>query len=107
MSDEARIKIKNLHNQCYVSMASIWEIAIKSTLGKLQLNISFETLKSLLIHNNIALLPINFEHIQHLLKLPMNHSDPFDRLIIAQAICEDITVVTKDAKFELYDVTLL
>ncbi len=88
-------------------MAGIWEIAIKSALGKLQINISFDTLKSILIHNNIALLPVNFEHIQQLLKLPLNHSDPFDRLMIAQAICEDITIITKDSKFELYDVSLL
>ena len=107
LPEEAKKHIKNLNNQCYISMASIWEIAIKSALGKLQLNISFDTLKTLLIHNNIAILPINFEHIQQLLKLPIYHSNPFDRLIIAQAIDEDITIVTKDSKFELYDVSVL
>ena len=88
-------------------MASIWEIAIKTTLGKLNINISFDTLKLILIANKIEVLPIDFEHIQQLLVLPPHHTDPFDRLIIAQAISEDISIVTKDVKFDLYNVSVI
>ncbi len=107
LTEEIKNSIKNLDNKCYVSMASIWEIAIKTTLGKLNINISFDTLKLILIANKIEVLPIDFEHIQQLLVLPPHHTDPFDRLIIAQAISEDISIVTKDAKFDLYNVSLI
>ncbi len=107
LTEETKKSIKNLDNKCYVSMASIWEIAIKTTLGKLNINISFDTLKLILIANKIEVLPIDFEHIQQLLVLPPHHTDPFDRLIIAQAISEDISIVTKDVKFDLYNVSVI
>ena len=107
LDEDTKASIKNLNNQCYLSMASIWEIAIKIRLGKLDINISFDTLKTVLINNQIELLPIHFEHIQQLLTLPLHHNDPFDRLIISQAVCEDIIVASKDAKFKLYDIKLI
>ena len=107
LTEDLRGNIKNLKNQCYVSIASIWEIAIKTRLGKLNLNISFDILKAILITNQIQLLPISFEHTQQLLSLPLHHTDPFDRLIIAQAVYENMVIVSKDAKFRLYDITLL
>jgi PIN domain nuclease of toxin-antitoxin system len=88
-------------------MARIWEIAIKTRLEKLDINISFDTFKAVLINNQIELLPIHFEHIQQLLTLPVHHNDPFDRLIISQAIYEDVIVVSKDAKFKLYDIKMI
>ena len=107
LDEDTKASIKNLNNQCYLSMASIWEIAIKIRLGKLDINISFDTLKTVLINNQIELLPIHFEHIQQLLTLPLHHNDPFDRLIISQAISEDIIVASKDAKFKFYDIKLI
>jgi PIN domain nuclease of toxin-antitoxin system len=107
LDEDVKTNIKNLNNQCYFSMASIWEIAIKTRLEKLDINISFDTLKAVLINNQIELLPIHFEHIQQLLTLPVHHNDPFDRLIISQAIYEDVIVVSKDAKFKLYDIKMI
>ena len=101
LTEDLRGNIKNLKNQCYVSIASIWEIAIKTRLGKLNLNISFDILKAILITNQIQLLPISFEHTQQLLSLPLHHTDPFNRLIIAQAVYENMVIVSKDAKFRL------
>ena len=94
LDENTKTSIKNINNQCYISMASIWEIAIKTKLGKLDINISFDTLKALLINNQIELLTVNFEHIQQLLTLPLHHTDPFDRLIISQALYEEIIVVS-------------
>jgi PIN domain nuclease of toxin-antitoxin system len=88
-------------------MASIWEIAIKTRLGKLDLNISFETLYTILQKNQIELLPIAFNHVQQLLTLPLHHNDPFDRLIISQAVIDNLSLVSVDAKFSLYNVSLL
>jgi len=95
-------KIRNLENNCYLSIASLWEIAIKTTLGKLSLQSDFNNIKDFLFANNIEILPITFEHTQELIKLPFHHNDPFDRLIIAQGLTEHLTILTKDQKFSLY-----
>lgn len=94
-------------NRVFISIASIWEVAIKYSAGKLTMNITFEDLKIFLIQNNIQVLAVEFEHIQQLLKLPSIHNDPFDRIIIAQSIHESLPVITKDDKFALYPVTAL
>ncbi len=107
LKNEFKEAVVNLNNQCFVSMASIWEIAIKTRLGKLDLNISFETLNALLEKNQISLLPIAYNHIQQLLTLPLHHNDPFDRLIISQAIIENLSIVSVDVKFKLYNVSLI
>lgn len=95
--------IKNLNNNCYISIASIWEMALKTRIGKLELSFSFEDLKNLIIQNQIDILPIDFEHIQLLTTLPLHHSDPFDRMIIAQAITEDFILISNDKLFEKYN----
>ena len=86
LSSKARKAIESPGAINFISIVSLWEIAIKIRLGKLDINISFDTLKTVLINNQIELLPIHFEHIQQLLTLPLHHNDPFDRLIISQAI---------------------
>jgi PIN domain nuclease of toxin-antitoxin system len=95
-------KIKNLKTPCYLSIASLWEIAIKTSLGKLSLQSDFSSIKDFLFRNNIEILPITFDHIQQLIALPTHHNDPFDRLIISQGITEDLTILTRDHKFSLY-----
>jgi PIN domain nuclease of toxin-antitoxin system len=102
LSEKTKTIIKNIDNNCYISLASIWEIALKVKAGKLDLNISFDKLKSLLINNQIELLPVGFEHIQQLLSLPQHHNDPFDRIIIAQAIVEELTIISDDKMFKQY-----
>jgi PIN domain nuclease of toxin-antitoxin system len=99
-------KIRNIDNRCFISIASIWEIAIKTSLGKLTMNGGFDSIKNFLFHTSIEILPITFEHIQQLTKLPYHHNDPFDRLIIAQGIAEKTVVLSVDEKFKLYEVNV-
>lgn len=91
-----------------VSVASLWEIAIKISLGKLRLPESIEVLfPEQLRLNNIALLPIDIQHLKTMSMLPFHHRDPFDRLIIAQAMVEEAGLVSMDQVFEQYDVNLI
>ncbi len=91
----------------WVSQVCAIEIAIKHGLGKLTLPPPFETSFSYAMSEAVAdlgadLLPISMSHIETLDRLPMHHRDPFDRLIIAQALAENLTVVTRDRAFALY-----
>jgi PIN domain nuclease of toxin-antitoxin system len=97
-------EISDLNNTCYVSIASIWEIAIKLSLGKLKIHGEFEDIGKFVRDNEIEILPIHFSHIQRLLTLDFHHRDPFDRIIIAQGIEEDLTLVTHDDIFKAYSI---
>lgn len=90
----------------YVSHATIWEMAIKMSLGKLNLRYSLAEWEQVLSKNAITLLPNSLRHYQALLSLPHHHQDPFDRLIIAQGIAEDLTVISHDSRFSTYPVKL-
>jgi PIN domain nuclease of toxin-antitoxin system len=94
--------IKDVNNKCFISIASIWEIAIKSSLKKLTLQSDFNLISDFLAANDITLLPITFEHLQKLLTLEFHHRDPFDRVIIAQGLTEQLTILTKDEHFTQY-----
>lgn len=107
LSNTAVNNIKNINHKCYISIASIWEIAIKANLKKLDLKYGFDKIPDLLINNEIKILPITFEHIQMLNKLEFHHKDPFDRIIISQGIAEKLTVITVDENFKKYDVNIL
>ncbi|MEO6639371.1 MAG: type II toxin-antitoxin system VapC family toxin [Ginsengibacter sp.] len=99
--------ITDTSNKCYLSIASIWEIAIKISLNKIQLQGDFDRIAFFLSDNEIDLLPITFQHLQRLLLLEFHHRDPFDRIIIAQAVAENITIATKDEVFNKYGVSIL
>ena len=91
----------------YLSIASPWEMQIKNQLGKLSLAMPIaELINKNTQENNINLLPINLSHISYLEQLPAHHKDPFDRIIIAQAIIEDMTIVTIDHAFVDYPVQI-
>src|SRR5688572_28564961 len=100
-------EIQNPDNTVLVAKVSLWEIAIKVSLEKLTLGISLRELENYLTERNFAALEFNHEDLQQLIQLPFHHRDPFDRLIISQAIKRNITVITDDKKFELYPVQLL
>lgn len=95
-------KIKNLDNQCFISVASIWEMAIKVKLSKLSLSSDFERIIDFLELNQIEILPITFSHILTLNDLDFHHRDSFDRIIIAQGITEKLTIISKDENFKFY-----
>lgn len=95
-------------NDNLLSIASLWEIAIKSSIGKLDLELSIEQLvEEQIIANGIELLDITTEHIAVVANLPLHHRDPFDRLIIAQATVEQIPVVGSDKAFDSYSIQRL
>jgi PIN domain nuclease of toxin-antitoxin system len=88
-----------------VSPASLWEIAIKISLGKYALPIPFAAFwEQQLLINNFTLLPISVAHTARVAELPYHHPDPFDRLLIAQSLVEKIPVVSSDALFNDYGV---
>ena len=97
-------EIEQESNQIYVSMASLWEIAIKMKLGKLDLSKSIEEIMGATLQNGFELLPILPEHIVRLSALDFFHRDPFDRMIIAQGLDEQMTIVGKDEIFDSYGV---
>lgn len=91
-------------DRVWVSAASAWEVAIKVALGKLKIPGPFTEAVE---QSQFSALPIEFEHAALVGRLPHHHADPFDRMLIAQAIVEGATVVTHDARFEAYAVPLL
>jgi PIN domain nuclease of toxin-antitoxin system len=88
----------------YVSIASLWEISIKLKLGKLSLKQSYESIGKTVENSDILLLPIAFEDTAQLLNLPLHHNDPFDRILIAQAINHSLVVISIDKKFDAYPI---
>lgn len=107
LSKTLKDRITDITNKCFISIASLWEIAIKTSLNKLELQGGFHQIAGFLHENDIELLPITFEHIQTLLRLEFHHRDPFDRIIIAQALSEHLTLATKDQMFHQYQVNIV
>lgn len=99
----AKKAISNPDNLVFISAASAWEIAIKKSLGKLD---APDDLETQIEKHNFQLLPITIAHGVAVGKLPWHHKDPFDRIIIAQAICESMTIITRDKKFNSYNISL-
>jgi PIN domain nuclease of toxin-antitoxin system len=91
----------------YLSVASLWEIAIKLKLGKLSLQRNYETIGSALDASDILILPISFAdtvQVRNLPLLPLHHGDPFDRMLIAQALNHSLVIISRDTKFDAYSV---
>ena len=107
LSKKALIKMLDLNKKCYISIASLWEITIKLQLGKLELNFDFNELVEYLKRNHIEILPIYFNHLKVLSVLPLYHRDPFDRIILSQAIAEKFTIISQDSEFKSYKAKLL
>ncbi len=100
LSKRATSALKNPANVLELSAVSLAEIAIKAALGKLRLSaaIARQAVQDL----DLRILPYTADHAFNLFDLPRHHGDPFDRQIIAQALCEKIPIVTSDEKFSLY-----
>jgi PIN domain nuclease of toxin-antitoxin system len=100
--------IDDLSNDKFVSVVSLWEIAIKYGLGRLALPDKYEVLfpKQIII-NGFEQMQIESHHLYELIKLPRHHSDLFDRLLIAQTIAENMSIISIDSAFDDYSVTRL
>ncbi len=108
LSSHARTLIEDPANHDFVSIASIWETAIKVSIGKMTLSAPFDDLfpRQLEI-NGFELLPISVKQASIVSSLPFHHQDPFDRLLTAQAIQENLSLVSMDEVFDDYGITRL
>jgi PIN domain nuclease of toxin-antitoxin system len=107
LSPLARITIENPTNTKFISIVSFWELMIKVNLGKLEMRMNFIALNEYLLSRNIHILPLQLAHILCLQGLPLHHKDPFDRILIAQGISENMTLISADSNFVFYDVNVL
>ena len=102
---KARAVLANPENECLISMVSAWELAIKTGLGKLKLALPVKRyIVENVAANGFRMLAIEIVHVGRVETLAMHHGDPFDRLLIAQALEENIAVVTADPIFRNYGV---
>ena len=100
--------INNDYNRLLLSIASIWEMQIKITIGKLYFDKSLsDIVGSQRNINDVQILPVELEHIWQLDNLPLHHKDPFDRMLIAQAISENIPILSIDSVFYQYPVQII
>lgn len=105
LTPKARQILRSSDDELVFSLVSLWEIAIKIKIGKLNaLGSSVAYIRDEMDAYGMELLPIRYEHILQLKMLPPHHSDPFDRLLIAQAITESLPILTHDKVFSLYPV---
>ena len=108
LSSNAHAALENEDNVLYLSDVSIWEMQIKAQLGKLDLKIPLnELIESQQLNNNVEILPIKTEHILRLSSFPFHHKDPFDRLLLSQAVCEGLLLASVDSVFDSYGITRL
>jgi PIN domain nuclease of toxin-antitoxin system len=108
LSERARVAIASSRNRVFVSAASAWEIAIKVSLGRLEAPEDVASwLPMELATNRFSPLSIDLRHALEVERLPHHHTDPFDRLLIAQAMSEGLTMVTGDRQFGRYDVAII
>jgi PIN domain nuclease of toxin-antitoxin system len=108
LSTAARSAITNPRNDRFVSLASLWEMQVKHGLGKLTLSGKVQENYRGWLEDLVAnLLPIDVGHIGELYKLPLIHRDPFDRMLIAQAISEGLTIVSPDTTMSRYGIPVI
>jgi PIN domain nuclease of toxin-antitoxin system len=88
----------------FFSIASLWEMAIKLNIGKLRLRGSFEEIEPKMMTAGIALLPVTFKDTVQYRYLPLHHRDPFDRILVAQAVNHSLTLISRDSAFDAYPI---
>ncbi len=102
------LKIRNLFNdntnEFYISIATLWEMAIKINKGTLLINRSFDEIIELIFLSGFNLLPISHYHTKELLKLPLIHKDPFDRMLITQTKFENMILLSNELLFDFYEI---
>lgn len=90
-----------------LSLASVWELAIKSSLGRLTLPEPLDTYLAKKLATNLRLLSVDLSHVVAVERLPFHHQDPFDRLLVAQALTERLPIVTRDREIRKYGVQVV
>lgn len=107
LPDQVKELIEDTSNTCFVSIASLWEMGIKYSLDKLDLKADLKKIFELIDQSGFTILPITTTHILTNSALEFHHRDPFDRLMIAQAKSEGLTIVSRDGEFEDYNINLI
>jgi len=108
LSSQAQKLIQDVANEVLVSPASYWEIAIKLSIGKWKLNRSYEEFVDIALNTyGFRMLPILPTHTARLIGLPFHHRDPFDRMLVAQALVENTAIISNDAALDAYGITRL
>jgi len=98
----------NTENSLFFSAASLWEICIKKSLGKISLKDGwFRTIQAEMETNTIQWLPLEMAHFAEMTDLPFHHRDPFDRMLIAQAIVEEMKLLSRDSRLTDYAIELI
>jgi PIN domain nuclease of toxin-antitoxin system len=106
LSPTAEQMIRDGSNQAMLSVASVWEMAIKVNLGRLPIPQPLDTfIPTQLRLNRISILPLELSHTFEVARMPLHHRDPFDRLLIAQATTEHLPLLSTDAVFDAYSVS--
>lgn len=95
--------INNIDNSFYISAVSLWEIALKLSLGKLTVDFTFNELIDDIESGDFSILQVGNDYLKGLSTLPFIHKDPFDRLLISTAISENLTIITVDENIQKYD----
>ncbi|MBD2413543.1 twitching motility protein PilT [Nostoc calcicola FACHB-389] len=107
-SEKMRLLIEDQNNEKLISIVSVWEMSIKQSIGKLSFGLPIKTfIEQQIALNDFNLLNINLDHIDVITTLPLQHRDPFDRILIAQAMVENIPIVSADTAFDAYSITRL
>ena len=104
LAERGRKEIDSENNEIYVSCVSLWEIAIKTAIGKLKVP---DGLSEVLKENAITVLPVLPPHVTSCSTVPALHSDPFDRMLVAQTLAEDMTLMTHDKQISAYAISCL
>ncbi|MBD2498014.1 PIN domain-containing protein [Nostoc sp. FACHB-280] len=108
LSNQVLELINDEDNRIFISIASIWEMGIKQGIGKLTFNLPLEMLITQQISiNDFSVLDIKIGHVSTVSQLPLHHRDPFDRMLIAQAIVENLPILSADTIFDAYPIKRL
>jgi len=106
LSATARRAMEHEENEWWLSAASVWEMAIKVSLGRLTLPMPAHDYVADKVRHGLRVLPVDWPHAAAVERLPFHHRDPFDRLIAAQALTEGLTLVSRDSAFRKYGVQI-
>ncbi len=108
LSKQVQDIIQNPNNQLYYSLLSMNEIAIKASLGKIVLADNWQIIyQNLLVDKQVILLDMKWQAVTILQNLPFHHRDPFDRMLIAQAMANDLALISADSHYALYDLLVI
>jgi len=99
--------IENENNEIVISVASLWELAIKINSDKFEINITLKDIQQYILNRNVEILNIQFNALLVFSELVAHHNDPFDRMLISQSISENIPIISVDRHFPLYPIVLI